>query len=136
VDPDKPVIWYHADTAHGSSGAPVLNDSFQVVALHASGRIKREAQGRIVLRNGKFALSEEGLKDSDVIWEDNVGVRVSRLAKAIREGAAAGFPRYAALLDQAMSGGDVLATAIEAARTQARAPSNIDTPRERKHARV
>jgi endonuclease G len=131
VDPDKPVIWYHADTAHGSSGAPVLNDSFQLVALHSSGRIKRDASGKFALRSGKFVASVDGLKDSDVIWEDNVGVRVSRLAPAIRSRAVAAFPAFAALLDQAMSGGDVLATAIEAARTQVRTTSDIDTPRER-----
>ncbi|HKU90213.1 MAG TPA: DNA/RNA non-specific endonuclease [Steroidobacteraceae bacterium] len=131
VDPDKPVIWYHADTAHGSSGAPVLNDSFQLVALHSSGRIRRDANGNFALRSGKFVASVDGLKDSDVVWEDNVGVRVSRLAPAIRARAAANFPPYAALLDQAMTGGDVLADAIEAARTQARTPPTLDTPRER-----
>lgn len=129
LDPNKPVIWYHADTAHGSSGAPVLNDSFQVVALHASGRIKRE-NGKIVLRNGKFADSEEGLTDADVIWEANMGIRVSQLAPAIGGLAAARFPNYADLLKKALLGGDVLASAIEAARSQARAPSNVDTPRE------
>jgi endonuclease G len=57
---------------------------------------------------------------------------VSRLAPAIRERAVTdGFPRYAALLEQALTGGDVLASAIEAARTQVRMPSNVDTPRER-----
>lgn len=131
VDPDKPVIWYHADTAHGSSGAPVLNDSFQLVALHSSGRIRRDANGNFALRSGKFVASVDGLKDSDVIWEDNVGVRVSRLAPAIRARAAAEFPPYVALLDQAMTGGDVLASAIEAARTQIRAPASADTPRAR-----
>jgi endonuclease G len=131
LDPDKPVIWYHADTAHGSSGAPVLNDSFQLVALHSSGRIKRDANGNFALRSGKFVASVEGLKDSDVIWEDNVGVRVSRLAPAIRARAAAGFPPFVTLLDRAMTGGDVLASAIETARTQIRAPSSVDTSRER-----
>src|SRR5690349_4954153 len=131
VDPDKPVIWYYADTAHGSSGSPVLNDSFQLVALHSAGRIRRDAHGNYALRNGKFVASVEGLKDSDVIWEDNMGIRVSRLAPAISKLAADGFPRYAALLEQALTGGDVLASAIEAARTQVRMPSNVDTPRER-----
>lgn len=132
VDPAKPVIWYHADTAHGSSGSPVLNDSFQLVALHSAGRIRRDANGNYALRNGKFVASVEGLKDSDVIWEDNMGIRVSQLAPAIRARAVAdGFPRYSALFEQALTGGDVLASAIEAARTQARLPSNVDTPRER-----
>ena len=33
----EPFIWYSADTAHGSSGSPVFNDSLQLVALHANG---------------------------------------------------------------------------------------------------
>jgi endonuclease G len=40
-DRDPDVIWYMSDTAQGSSGAPVLNDSFQVVALHHSGVARR-----------------------------------------------------------------------------------------------
>ena len=116
ADPAKPVIWYRADTAHGSSGAPVFNDSFQVAALHSSGRIQRNDRGEYALRAGGFAKNIEGLRDSDVIWEANVGVRVSRIAPALMQLAAAKFPAVAPIISAAMAGGDVLSRAIEAAR--------------------
>ena len=54
LEPDEPFIDYVADTAHGSSGAPVFNDSLQLVALHFRGRIKRNAARQYALKNGQF----------------------------------------------------------------------------------
>jgi endonuclease G len=69
-------LWYMSDTAQGSSGAPAFNDSFQVVALHHSGKAKKEGD-LYVLRDGTKVPSLEGIDDADVIWEKNEGVRVS-----------------------------------------------------------
>src|SRR6185295_16416143 len=53
ADQDPDVLWYVSDTAPGSSGAPVLNDSFQVVALHHSGVARQDANKRYLLKNGQ-----------------------------------------------------------------------------------
>lgn len=34
-----------ADTAHGHSGSAILNNSLQLLALHSTGRIKRDQNG-------------------------------------------------------------------------------------------
>lgn len=71
-------LTYESDTAPGSSGAPVFNDSWQVVALHHSGVPRKDAQGRWLLRNGR--PSGEDDDDADIDWIANEGVRASRLA--------------------------------------------------------
>lgn len=106
-------IWYRADTAHGSSGAPVFNDSFQVAALHASGRIKRNDKGEYALRKGGWVASIDGLDESDVIWEANVGYRVSGICAKLMELATARSAEHADRLAAAMRSGDVLTRAVE-----------------------
>jgi endonuclease G, mitochondrial len=112
ADPDAESIWYQADTAHGSSGAPVFNDSLQIAALHSSGRIKRNADGEFALANGGFTTSLDGLGEADVIWEANVGFRVSRLCPRVLMRARTRSATHHQLLESAMAGGDVLATAV------------------------
>lgn len=106
-------VWYAADTAHGSSGAPVFNDSFQVVALHANGRIKRNGT-RYVLAAGGTAETLDGLGESDVVWEANVGFRVSRIAARLLELVAERWPARVPDIEAAMRGGDVMSATIEA----------------------
>ncbi len=77
-------LWYMSDTAPGSSGAPAFNDSFQVVALHHSGKARKEG-GLYVLRDGRKVESLDGIEDSDVIWEKNEGVRVSVMCADIQQ---------------------------------------------------
>jgi endonuclease G, mitochondrial len=67
VDPGK-VIHYTTDTEPGSSGAPVLNDQWQVVALH---------HRAIPSPATRFAADGQPLDDGDVEWLANEGVRVS-----------------------------------------------------------
>ena len=114
ANPDEDVVWYEADTAHGSSGAPVFNDSFQIAALHSSGRIKRNAAGQFAHRNGTFVDSLDGLAESDVIWEANVGMRVSRICPRLLDLAKVRSLAHHDRLRSAMNGGgDVLAAAVE-----------------------
>jgi endonuclease G len=110
---DEDVVWYQADTAHGSSGAAVFNDSFQIAALHSSGRIKRNDRGEYALARGGWAATLDGLGESDVIWEANVGFRVSRICPrllALAKGRSADYHR---ILHAAMAGGDVLAESVD-----------------------
>lgn len=112
VEDGEPVIWYGADTAHGSSGAPVFNDSFQLVALHASGRIRRDGQGRYARKDNTWVAKLDGLSEEDVIWEANVGARVSRICESLLALARQRFPARVAAIEAAMEGGDVLGRAV------------------------
>src|SRR5690606_36005169 len=70
-------LHYAADTAPGSSGAPVFNDQFEVVALHHSGVPARDSQNRVLNRSGQPWTSDQG--EAQVQWKANEGVRVSVL---------------------------------------------------------
>ncbi|WP_434403357.1 DNA/RNA non-specific endonuclease [Sphingobium sp. DN12] len=107
----EPYIWYRADTAHGSSGAPVFNDSFQVVALHANGRIKRD-NGRFVLAAGGTTDTLDGLEENEVVWEANVGFRISRISARLLELAQIDWPERLPDIEAAMRGGDVMSATI------------------------
>lgn len=86
--PDQ-FIWYACDTAPGSSGAPVFNDDWQVVALHHSGvpETKMEKGKRLIqLISGRWVDEAEAqlFPDTAVKYQANEGVRVSVLLKDLR----------------------------------------------------
>jgi endonuclease G len=112
-DRDRDVIWYMSDTAQGSSGSPVLNDSFQVVALHHSGVPRKNEEGRYLLKNGKTVADLQDADDADVDWIANAGIRVSRICAHVLEAVGVENP-YVAELREAMAGtGDVLSSAFQ-----------------------
>ncbi len=77
IDVLSNYLHYAADTAPGSSGAPVFNDQFEVVALHHSGVPARDSQNRVLNRSGQPWTSDQG--EAQVQWKANEGVRVSVL---------------------------------------------------------
>ena len=85
-DDDPDILWYMSDTAQGSSGAPVFNDSLQVVALHRMGVANKNKQGRYVLKDKTVVANIDDRDDSEVDWIANMGVRVSRICESIRTG--------------------------------------------------
>ena len=73
---------YEADTEPGSSGSPVFNNQWEVVALHHSGVPKRNAMGELLRRDGQVwrkSVDPPELLD----WESNEGIRVSGLVDFI-----------------------------------------------------
>ena len=79
---------YEADTEKGSSGAPVFNDFWEVVALHHSGVPRTDEQGRLVDATGTVL----GAGDAERYeWVANEGVRVSRIVAALE---AADLPEH------------------------------------------
>ena len=50
---DVPFFHYHADTERGSSGSPVFNDQWEIVALHHPGVPKTNAKGELVDADGR-----------------------------------------------------------------------------------
>lgn len=64
------TLHYRADTLSGSSGSPVLNDQFELVALHHAGGI----------------VLENTLENGDPVPDDsNEGVRISVIVQRLRE---------------------------------------------------
>ncbi|MEE1762576.1 endonuclease [Streptomyces sp. SP18BB07] len=69
------------DTLRGSSGAPVLNDQWEVVALHHSAVPKTDAEGRPLSVDGTLWTPEMG--EERVAWVANEGVRISRILRTL-----------------------------------------------------
>jgi endonuclease G, mitochondrial len=82
VDRDDNFLRYHTDTLPGSSGSPVLNDDWEVVALHHSGVPKLDAAGNILKRDG--SIYQKGEDETLIDWISNEGVRASQIVKTLR----------------------------------------------------
>jgi V8-like Glu-specific endopeptidase len=76
------TLLYATDTAPGSSGSPVFNDSWQVVALHHAGVPDVDANGITLGPDGKPAPANAS--DSQVHWLGNEGIRISQIVAALR----------------------------------------------------
>ncbi|MFC5063099.1 trypsin-like serine peptidase [Actinomycetospora atypica] len=74
---------YETDTERGSSGSPVLNDRWQVVALHHASESARNAGGDEIDVNGQ--LVTPSTPDYLRQWVANAGIRVSRIVADLRE---------------------------------------------------
>lgn len=77
-----PFLHYEADTERGSSGAPVFNDGWEVVALHHSAVPARDAAGRWLARDGSVWVEGRD-PPASIAWVANEGVRVSALVRAL-----------------------------------------------------
>lgn len=80
---DEDFIQYQTDTEPGSSGSPVFNDAWELVALHHSGVPVTDAQGRILTKKGTVATSNDD--ENDIAWKANEGVRISRIVAYLRQ---------------------------------------------------
>ncbi|HBB34339.1 MAG TPA: hypothetical protein DC064_21730 [Cyanobacteria bacterium UBA9273] len=74
-------LWYRTDTAPGSSGSPVFNDSWQVIALHHSGVPEKDDNGNYLTVDGK--VWQEHMGENKIKWIANEGVRVSRIVQTL-----------------------------------------------------
>jgi endonuclease G, mitochondrial len=79
VDVLKNHVHYVTDTEQGSSGSPVYNDQWEVVALHHSG-VPRMENGQYLAKDGR---SWDGRDSDDIDWIANEGVRVSQIVRHI-----------------------------------------------------
>ncbi len=78
---DTDVLWYSTDTLAGSSGSPVFNNDWLLVALHHSGVPET--------KNGKWQTIDgrdyDPSRDSEqqIKWVANEGIRVSRIVETL-----------------------------------------------------
>lgn len=83
-------IRYVTDTKSGSSGAPVFNDKWEVVAVHHAGVPRYNDEGKILNRSGDVWDKSQG--EVQVDWIENEGVRISSIVYDITTIAALSFP--------------------------------------------
>ena len=76
---DGDVMWYATDTVGGSSGSPVFNRFWQVVALHHSGVPKKDSKGRWLTTDGR--VWDESMDERLIDWIANEGIRVSSIVR-------------------------------------------------------
>ncbi len=72
---------YRTDTAPGSSGAPVFNDQWEVVALHHAGVPKRDEEGNLLRLDDR--IWDDSMPITELAWKANEGVRISRIINFI-----------------------------------------------------
>ena len=70
-------LWYATDTAAASSGAPLFNDSWQVVGIHRGGVPARDPEGAILTLDGE--PWKEALDESRIVWRAGVGTCTSAI---------------------------------------------------------
>ena len=76
---DGDVVWYATDTVGGSSGSPVFNRFWQVVALHHSGVPRKDSKGRWLTTDGR--VWDESMDERLIDWIANEGIRVSSIVR-------------------------------------------------------
>ena len=76
---DGDVLWYATDTVGGSSGSPVFNRFWQVVALHHSGVPRKDSQGRWLTTDGR--VWDESMDERLIDWIANEGIRISSIVR-------------------------------------------------------
>ena len=83
-DDKESHCYYSADTLKGSSGSPVFNKHWEVIALHRSGVPKTKGE-MVELKKGGFITKDEMLRyDKEIYWIGNQGVRISAILKQFR----------------------------------------------------
>lgn len=108
---DSPVAHYEADTEPGSSGSPVFNDRWEVVALHHSGVPRTDPNTHDLLDKDGNPW-HKGDDPARLDWVANEGIRVSRLMDFIANAAVA--PKEQALRAELLASREKMPARIEA----------------------
>ena len=84
------VLWYSTDTQGGSSGSPVFNNNWLMVALHHSG-VPETKNGKWQTLDGRDYDPNRD-DESEIKWIANEGIRVSRMVQTLRDSSVADHP--------------------------------------------
>lgn len=79
---DARYLTYETDTEPGSSGAPVLNDQWELVAMHCSAESARNDRNEPVDIDGELVTANT--PESRRVWVANKGIRVSAIIADLR----------------------------------------------------
>jgi endonuclease G len=79
---DTDVLWYSTDTLGGSSGSPVFNNDWLMVALHHSG-VPEVKGGKWQTVDGRD-YDQNRDDESKIKWIANEGIRISRILETLR----------------------------------------------------
>jgi endonuclease I/V8-like Glu-specific endopeptidase len=82
VDILDKYLHYETDTMQGSSGAPVFNDAWELVALHHQSVPATNENGDYLTKDGQVWTQDMG--DDAINWIANEGVRISRIIAHIK----------------------------------------------------
>jgi endonuclease G len=82
IDTIDQYIHYKTDTQAGSSGSPVFNDQWDLVALHHSGIPAKDEQGRTLAMDNQVWTPEMG--EEKIQWVANEGIRISKIMENLR----------------------------------------------------
>ena len=74
-------LWYATETAPASSGAPVFNDSWQVVGVHRAGAPARDRAGDILTTDGE--RWEAAGDETRIVWRAGVATRGHEVLRAV-----------------------------------------------------
>jgi len=77
------TLWYETDTAAGSSGSPVFNGFWEVVALHHMGVPATDNKGRKLATDG--SLWDETMGEAKLKWLANEGIRISKIVAFLQD---------------------------------------------------
>lgn len=78
--------WYTGDTEEGSSGSPVFNSRWEIVALHHKAVPETNKNDEIVDKNGRAMSATRARENPDQIsWIANEGTRISRIVASIEK---------------------------------------------------
>ena len=100
-DDTDDFLTYQSDTFRGSSGSPVFNDFWDVVALHHAGKPLKDAAGRYIGHDGNPIVDRKP-QEHEIKWVANEGARVSRIVADLLARAPA--TEVKAALEAAMAG--------------------------------
>jgi len=81
-DAQTQFLHYQTDTTPGSSGSPVYNDEWEVVALHHSGVPRKDAQGRVLTPEGE--VWKKSMGEHRIDWIANEGIRVAAIVAELK----------------------------------------------------
>lgn len=80
---NDPFVWYQTDTVGGSSGSPVFNTTWDVVALHHKGVPRVTKNNAILARDGSIWTKAMG--ESNIDWIANEGIRISSILAFLQD---------------------------------------------------